>query len=165
MGIADELLIKMPKTSQILCQLFGPTCGNQGNLLYLDLEAVMSQLEVPVVDISGFFTGNAAERSRIAREVAGAVEGIGFLTIVGHGVPNYLMEDVSAAYRSFFDLPLEIKKKYVNQARNTNRGYVPYGDEFVALFQVHHNHPTGPDVSQLSGFQGLHLAQFGGQDQ
>ena len=109
----------------------------------------MSQLEVPVVDISGFFTGNAAVRSSIAREVAGAVEGIGFLTIIGHGVPQNLMEDVSTAYRSFFDLPLEIKRKYVNQARNTNRGYVPYGDEFVASS---HGNTAPPDWRETFAF-------------
>ncbi len=109
----------------------------------------MSELEVPVVDISGFSTGNAAVRSRIAREVAGAVEGIGFLTIVGHGVPEKLMGDVSAAYRSFFDLPLEIKRKYVNQARNTNRGYVPYGDEFVASS---HGNTAPPDWRETFAF-------------
>ncbi len=92
----------------------------------------MSELDVPVVDISDFSTGDAAARARVTREVAGAVEGIGFLTIVGHGVPEKSMRDVSAVYRSFFDLPLDIKLKYVNRARNTNRGYVPFGEEFVA---------------------------------
>ena len=109
----------------------------------------MSELGVPVVDISGFFTGNDAARSRVAREVAAAVEGIGFLTIVGHGVPENLMKDVSAAYRSFFDLPLEIKRKYVNRARNTNRGYVPFGDEFVASS---HGAEAPPDWRETFAF-------------
>jgi isopenicillin N synthase-like dioxygenase len=109
----------------------------------------MSELGVPVVDISGFFTGNDATRSRVAREVAAAVEGIGFLTIVGHGVPENLMKDVSAAYRSFFDLPLEIKRKYVNRARNTNRGYVPFGDEFVASS---HGAEAPPDWRETFAF-------------
>jgi len=124
-------------------------CRRHGNLLYFAPEAVMSELDVPVVDISGFSTGDAAARARVTREVADAVEGIGFLTIVGHGVPEKSMRDVSAVYRSFFDLPLDIKLKYVNRARNTNRGYVPFGEEFVASS---HDAVAPPDWRETFAF-------------
>ena len=109
----------------------------------------MGERLVPVIDISGFEGGDAATRRRIAREVADAVEGIGFLTIVGHGVDAGLMTEMSRAFHAFFDLPLETKRKYVNTARNTNRGYIPYGEEFVASS---HGNAAPPDWRETFAF-------------
>ena len=58
---------------------------------------------VPVIDLSG-------PADRVAVEVGAACEEIGFLTVVGHGVPEELVAATAAAGRAFFDLPGEEKR-------------------------------------------------------
>ncbi len=59
-------------------------------------------MAVPVIDVSG-------DSAQVAEEVAAACRDIGFLTVVGHGVSEDLVEDVRAAAYGFFDLPVEEK--------------------------------------------------------
>ena len=70
------------------------------------------------MNISGFPSGNPEIRHRIAREVAIAVETIGFLTIRGHGVPAQIMAAMRDKFQAFYDLPMEEKLKSVNPTRN-----------------------------------------------
>jgi isopenicillin N synthase-like dioxygenase len=62
-------------------------------------------VEIPVVDIS-------ADRRRVVDEVGEACRRIGFLTVVGHGVPEELVAETSAAGRAFFDLPEDEKRLF-----------------------------------------------------
>ena len=87
---------------------------------------------VPLIDISGFAQGAAGERVRIAQAVARAVETIGFFAIAGHGVPGALMRETGARLGAFFDLPDAVKARYVGTANSKNRGYLPYGRDFVS---------------------------------
>ncbi len=109
----------------------------------------MTVSEVPLIDISGFETGGSADRRRIADAVAGAVEGIGFLSITGHGVDPALMDRIGARCAAFFDLPEATKRAFTNEARNVNRGYVPFGDEFVA---ASHDAAAPPDYREALAF-------------
>ena len=87
---------------------------------------------VPLIDISGFAQGGISARKRIARDVADAVETIGFLAISGHGVPDALMRETQDRLAAFFDLPESAKAKYVGTANSKNRGYLPFGRDFVS---------------------------------
>jgi isopenicillin N synthase-like dioxygenase len=58
----------------------------------------MCAVSVPVIDISG-------DPQRTAAEVGEACREIGFLTVIGHGVPEDLVERTAAVARTFFDLP------------------------------------------------------------
>jgi isopenicillin N synthase-like dioxygenase len=89
-------------------------------------------LDIPIVDIGGFEPGGPETRRKIAREVAEAVETIGFLTITGHGVPTDRMAAMRDRFQAFFDLPMEQKRNAVNPSKNLNRGYIPPGDQNVA---------------------------------
>ena len=59
-------------------------------------------MAVPVIDLSGGTSQVVAEVGRACRE-------IGFLTVVGHGVPDDVVGGTAAAARAFFDLPTEEK--------------------------------------------------------
>lgn len=109
----------------------------------------MAAAEIPLIDISGFETGDEAARRRIAGQVAGAVEGIGFLSIAGHGIDPGLMRRMAGRCADFFDLPEAVKRRHTNPARNINRGYVPLGDEFVASS---HDAPAPPDYREALAF-------------
>jgi isopenicillin N synthase-like dioxygenase len=60
---------------------------------------------VPVIDLS-------AERSRVVDEVGRACSVIGFLTVVGHGVPETLVAETGVAARAFFDRPEDEKRAF-----------------------------------------------------
>ena len=87
---------------------------------------------VSLIDISGFAWGDPAGRRRIATEVAEAVETIGFFAVSGHGVPVALMRETRDRLAAFFDLPDAVKAKYAGTANSKNRGYLPFGKDFVA---------------------------------
>lgn len=68
-------------------------------------------MSVPVIDIAPFIAGTAEGKRIVARQIGHACRDIGFLSIVGHGVPNALLTEMSDVSRRFFDLPLEEKMK------------------------------------------------------
>jgi isopenicillin N synthase-like dioxygenase len=59
---------------------------------------------VPVIDISG-------EREGVVEAVGRACAEIGFLTVVGHGVPEELVAATAATARTFFNRPEEEKRE------------------------------------------------------
>ena len=114
----------------------------------------MAVTEIPLIDISGFETGDEAARRRIAGAVADAVEGIGFLSVTGHGVEPGSMRRIADRFEAFFDLPEAAKRRCTNPARNINRGYVPLGDEFVASA---HDAAAPPDYREALAFGRIDL--------
>src|SRR5512142_2722028 len=55
-------------------------------------------MAVPVIDLS-------AGTSQVVEEVGRACREIGFLTVVGHGVPEDVVAGAADSARAFFDLP------------------------------------------------------------
>lgn len=88
--------------------------------------------ELPVVDISGFSSGDP-ERIRATAETLGrAAREVGFCYVSGHGVPQSVFAGVADAAARFFAKPHEEKMKvYIGLSRN-HRGYVPEGEEVFA---------------------------------
>jgi len=89
-------------------------------------------IAVPVIDIAGYFTGDPAEKRRVAREVGDACRTIGFLVVAGHGVSDELIARTHASSRAFFDLPEPVKLRFVRTDPNTYRGYYGIGTNAVA---------------------------------
>ncbi|CAN5777757.1 2-oxoglutarate and iron-dependent oxygenase domain-containing protein [soil metagenome] len=71
--------------------------------------AVTAFTEVPAVDLTPFRTGSPAARRATAHEVGEALEHVGFLSIVGHGVDPSLFPSMVGAAQEFFALPVEQK--------------------------------------------------------
>ena len=109
----------------------------------------MSSLHVPVIDISDFSSGNPSARQQIAAKVARAVEDIGFLTIIGHGVAETLLQRTTSELATFFDRPKALKHESLNPTHNINRGYVPFGEEFTA---ASHGNKAPPDLREAFAF-------------
>lgn len=88
--------------------------------------------EVPVIDIAPFRTG-AAEPARDA--VAGAVDSaartVGFMQIVGHGIPAGTLDALTAAVDAFFAQDPQVKSGY-RCPPGINRGYTPPRAESLA---------------------------------
>jgi isopenicillin N synthase-like dioxygenase len=85
---------------------------------------------VPVIDLVPFRSGPPAERARVAAEVAEACATIGFLTIVGHGVPPDVLSWASTQARAFFDLPEADKRRLALTPSGV--GYSPLKGERLA---------------------------------
>ena len=86
---------------------------------------------VPTVDITPYVTGGTAEeRAAVAAAIDKAATEVGFIQIVGHGIPAEAIDGLKAAMDEFFALELETKKQYKVP---TNRGYSPPKSESLSL--------------------------------
>lgn len=90
----------------------------------------MTLTAVPVIDIGPFLEGGAEGKRQVAAQVGQACEQIGFLSIVGHGVPQELVQRTYDVSRRFFDLPSEEKVKV--RVNSIGVGYVPLQIESLA---------------------------------
>jgi isopenicillin N synthase-like dioxygenase len=94
------------------------------------MEVAMAPTEVPVIDIAPYLAGDPAGKRQVAEQVGRACAEIGFLTIVGHGVPTELLRRTYDVSRAFFDLPEEEKRKV--PVNSIGVGYVPMQVERLA---------------------------------
>ena len=78
---------------------------------------------VPVIDITGFDSGAAPLRRSIAREVDQAARTLGFMQIVGHGIPAVVLDGLGQAIDGFFALPAAQKLACRPASADINRGY------------------------------------------
>jgi len=78
---------------------------------------------VPVIDVAGFATGDAAARERVVRDVRAACERVGFFVITGHGVDDAKTESVFTHGRAFFARPVVEKMLVKRPGPGISRGY------------------------------------------
>jgi isopenicillin N synthase-like dioxygenase len=95
------------------------------------MTGMTSFTSVPIVDVSGLRSSDAAERARVATELGTAAREVGFFYISGSGIDESRFDRMLAATKEFFALPLEEKmRSYIGLSR-CHRGYVPVGEEGV----------------------------------
>ena len=84
---------------------------------------------VPVVDVAPFFSPQpaAAAVDAVSRAVARACAEVGFLVVIGHGVPAGLAEACAAEAGRFFAQPEPVKLAVA--ARGGAFGYIPLNSE------------------------------------
>lgn len=81
---------------------------------------------LPVVDLSGLFSGEDADKEAVAKALGEAARTSGFFYITGHGVPQELIDAMFAASREFHGKPRSFKMKYWSGFTTHHRGYVPF---------------------------------------
>ena len=106
----------------------------------------MSDDTVPVIDIGPFLAGDPAGRKAIPQAIARACEGIGFFTIVGHGVDRDLILAATTSARQFFDLPTAEKAMVRSPDPALSRGYRGIGNEGLAGTRAGQ---TPPDLKEV----------------
>lgn len=95
------------------------------------------RLEVPVIDISPFRipaddpAADPAARQAVAAAVDAAASTVGFMQIVGHGIPAETVAGLTAATDAFFALDPAAKAAY-RCPPGINRGYAPPKSEALA---------------------------------
>jgi isopenicillin N synthase-like dioxygenase len=107
------------------------------------------QREIPVVDLTSAFIGNAAERLRTGRLIDRICTEIGFFTITGHGVPSDVIWGLNRKAHEFFALPIEEKRKVMPADIKTPRGYKPIGYEALGYGNAN---MTPPDLKEYYHF-------------
>ncbi|MEZ5670478.1 MAG: 2-oxoglutarate and iron-dependent oxygenase domain-containing protein [Alphaproteobacteria bacterium] len=105
----------------------------------------MALQEVPVIDIAPFYDGGAEGRQRVGRAIDRACTDIGFLTIVGHRVPDDLVRHTYDVSKQFFDLPLDEKMRVKRPTPEQVRGYSPLCDEGLSYSL---DEPTPGDLKE-----------------
>jgi isopenicillin N synthase-like dioxygenase len=88
---------------------------------------------VPAVDITPWVrNGPAEEKAEVARQIDAACREVGFMQILGHGIPGSVTDGLAGAMDDFFADDLETKKQHVTP-RGINRGYSPPKAESLSL--------------------------------
>ncbi|MGA2393532.1 MAG: 2-oxoglutarate and iron-dependent oxygenase domain-containing protein [Candidatus Lustribacter sp.] len=91
--------------------------------------------EIPIIDLSPIRSG-ATGLEGVAREIGAAARRTGFFTVVNHGIPARLCDDVFAAARAFFALPATVK-----EAISFERSPQYYGYSRMSAEQLHPDWP------------------------
>jgi isopenicillin N synthase-like dioxygenase len=80
---------------------------------------------IPTLDITRY----DSDRAAFVAELGAAYRDWGFAGIRNHGISQTLIDNVYAAFKKFFALPEEVKKKYHVPGGGGARGYTPFGVE------------------------------------
>ena len=99
------------------------------------------EMQIPVVDIRGFREGSPSDRRAVAHEVGSACRSFGFLSIIGHGIEESLINAVFKANRDFHGLSQERKMETLISESANHRGYHPFAAEST-------DPDSGPDLKE-----------------
>ena len=91
----------------------------------------MEGFAVPAVDISSWVHGGDDPAASEALDKA--CRTVGFVQILGHGVPDESIEGLKRAMDAFFGQPLEVKKQLRAPSAAVNRGYTAPKSESLSL--------------------------------
>ncbi|KAG0645069.1 downy mildew resistance [Hyphodiscus hymeniophilus] len=80
---------------------------------------------IPVLDVSGMFSSNIAERKKFAGALRDACMRVGFFYIENHGIESGFVDEAFEWGRKFFDLPFEEKMEVYIDNTPHFRGYTP----------------------------------------
>ena len=95
-----------------------------------------SNRAIPLVDLNEFVHGDEASRAQFVKDPGYAFENIGFVGVVNHGISKELVAGFYAGAKSFFSLPVDIKKKYEVPGLAGQRGYTSFGKEHAKQSRV-----------------------------
>ena len=89
----------------------------------------MAMNNIPSVNLADFLSDDPKRKKKFVNEIGKAYEEIGFVSLKNHFLSDQLVEELYKEVKAFFDLPLEIKKKYEIEGLGGQRGYISFGKE------------------------------------
>ncbi|MGN6113708.1 MAG: isopenicillin N synthase family dioxygenase [Luteimonas sp.] len=91
------------------------------------MTSTLSTGTIPTLDIRRFTApSSAADREAFVAELGAAYREWGFAGIRNHGIPQALIDGAYEAFKRFFALPDEVKRKYHVEGGGGARGYTPF---------------------------------------
>jgi isopenicillin N synthase-like dioxygenase len=93
-------------------------------------------MNIPVVDLSDFLSGDENRKQRFVQELGKAYEDVGFVAVKNHGIPDDLIADLYNYVQQFFTLPTETKLAYEKPELAGQRGYTSFGREHAKGFDA-----------------------------
>ena len=93
-------------------------------------------MNIPVVDLSDFLSGDEARKQSFVEALGKAYEEVGFVAVKNHGIPDDLIADLYKNVQQFFALPQEVKSSYERKDLAGQRGYTSFGREHAKGFDA-----------------------------
>ncbi len=84
---------------------------------------------IPSVDLADFLSEDPKKKQDFVNSIGQAYEEIGFVSLKNHFLGDEQVAELYKEVKSFFALPLEVKKKYEITGLGGQRGYVSFGKE------------------------------------
>lgn len=85
--------------------------------------------KIPSVNLKDFLSGDDELKQKFISEIGNAYENIGFVALKGHFLDEELVDELYTEIKNFFDLPVDVKRKYEIPGIGGQRGYVSFGKE------------------------------------
>lgn len=139
---------------------------------------------IPIVDLSKFTAGDAAEKQTFVDTLGKAFHEVGFVGVVNHGIPKGLIDTFYQEAYHFFALPVATKQQYEIPWLAGQRGYTSFGKEhakqskvadlkefFQIGQQVPEGHPNAADyptnihIAEMPNFTNLGMALYASFEQ
>ena len=102
----------------------------------------------PAIDLGPCLAGTPGGLDRAAAELRDALENVGFLLVVNHGIAPELLSGVEEAARRFHDLPMDEKMRLATGRGSGSgfTGYLPSAGYTIRTSEVNDN--TRPDLNE-----------------
>src|SRR5262245_12529430 len=115
---------------------------------------------VPVIDLAPYYAGDQQGKAAIATSIAEACEQrVGFFKVIGHGVPQAMIDAAFATAGAFFGQPTSVKDRFRPARSASARGYHALASKNLAN-TLGYNNPadlreqfyTGPLIDRAAEF-------------
>jgi isopenicillin N synthase-like dioxygenase len=103
--------------------------------------------DFPVIDLGDYVRGAPGALDRVASQLRYALENIGFLIVINHGVAADLIEGIVEQAQRFHSMPLAEKIKLETKRKGGSgfTGYLPSGEYVIKTSEINDN--TKPDLN------------------
>lgn len=91
---------------------------------------------IPQVDLQKFVNGSDEERKAFVDKLGQAFQEWGFVTVVGHGIPDETIEQLYSHVKTFFSLEKSTKINFEVPGLAGQRGYTSFGKEHAKQSQA-----------------------------
>jgi len=114
----------------------------------LDMLHSASSADFPVIDLGGYMHSEAGALARVAEQLRYALENIGFLIVVNHGIAPELTDGIVEQARRFHAQPMSEKLKLTTAGGRGSgfTGYLPSGEYSVKTSELNDN--DQPDLNE-----------------
>ncbi|MBA2745502.1 MAG: isopenicillin N synthase family oxygenase [Flavisolibacter sp.] len=102
-------------------------------------------MNIPVVDLEEFLSGDEQKKKEFVKKLGQAYEEVGFVAVKNHGIPDDLIADLYKYVQQFFSLSDDVKLSYEKKELAGQRGYTSFGREHAKGFDA-------PDLKEFFQF-------------